>query len=70
MQQDKRPDVVDLRSYRRDRARSQAQAARRKAAPQRPSGKEPLLGSRRNAGLILALLILLGVALWFGPRMV
>ena len=64
MKQDDRPDVVDLRSYKQARARSQAQAAKARPAA---SGKEPLLGSRRNAGLLLALVILVLLAVTLGP---
>lgn len=69
MQQDKRPDVVDLRRYRQEQARSQAQAARRKPASPRPAGKEPVLGSRRNAGVILAMVLLVILVLWLGPTL-
>lgn len=60
MKDDERPAVVDLKRYRRERA----EAARRQAAP--PS--QPILGGRRNAGVILVLVALVLLALWLGPR--
>jgi hypothetical protein len=47
------PRVTDLRRYRRDRER----AKRAKPAPSRPNAKEPLLGGRKHAGLILVIVI-------------
>jgi hypothetical protein len=66
---DHRPEVVDLRRYRQT-------AAKRKApAPppppnnrgRRPGQGEPILGSRRNAGLILAIVVLVLMLLTIGP---
>ena len=51
------PRVTDLRRYRRERAR--AERAARKPARRR----EPLLGGRRNAGLILGVAIAVLIAL-------
>lgn len=63
---DDKPDVVDLRRYRERRARAEADLKRRKP---RPKGREPLLGSRRNAGVILAVVALVLLALWLGPAL-
>lgn len=52
--------ITDLRRYRRERERAQrAERASRKqaAATHRPGGPEPVLGRRRNAGLILAAVV-------------
>jgi hypothetical protein len=51
------PRVTDLRRYRRDRER----ARRAQATP--PRHNEPLLGRRRNAGLILVLVVAVLVAM-------
>jgi hypothetical protein len=51
------PRVTDLRRYRRERARAE-RAARKPAPP-----NEPLLGGRRNAGVILAVAIAVLIAL-------
>jgi hypothetical protein len=51
------PRVTDLRRYRRERERA------RRARPPRPPAGEPLFGRRRNAGVILVLVILALVAL-------
>jgi hypothetical protein len=55
------PRVTDLRRYRRERerARRAAQSARSRAT----GGNEPLLGRRKNAGLILAIVVLVIIAL-------
>jgi len=55
------PRVTDLRRYRRERERA-------KRAPAGP--REPLLGGRRNAGLVLILVIvvLVGLSLLSGHR--
>lgn len=63
MKPDEDPRVVDLRRYRKAARESAAKKAR--AAP-RP-GREPLLGSRPRAGLILALVAAAVLALWLLP---
>jgi hypothetical protein len=57
---DKDPRVTDLRRYRKARER-----ARRQPPPRPPS--QSLLGSRKHAGLILAAVILVAMALWLLP---
>jgi len=52
------PRVTDLRRYRRERERA------RRARPPKPPAAEPLLGRRRNAGLILLAAIVVMLALW------
>ena len=54
------PRVTDLRRYRRDRER-----ARRAEQSARKPTNEPLLGGRRNAGLILVLVIVVLALLSF-----
>ena len=55
---DNDPRVTDLRRYRRERERAErAEAARR--AP----SSQPVLGGRRNAGLILVVVIAILTAL-------
>jgi hypothetical protein len=51
------PRVTDLRRYRRERQRA------RHAKPTPPGQNEPLLGRRRNAGLILAIVVAVVVAM-------
>jgi hypothetical protein len=66
------PKIVDLRSYKLEaKARAaRAAAAQRKAAKLAPAGgKQPVLGARPNAGLILALFAIFFLALWLGPRL-
>lgn len=53
------PRVTDLRRYRRDRER-----ARRSAPKSRKGAREPLLGARPRAGLILILVVLALAAMW------
>jgi hypothetical protein len=54
------PRVTDLRRYRRERERARrAQAAQ----PHSSAGNEPLLGRRKNAGLILAIVVAVIVAM-------
>jgi hypothetical protein len=58
------PRVTDLRRYRRERERA-------KRAPRPANGpREPLLGGRRNAGIVLLLVIvvLVGLSLLSGHR--
>jgi hypothetical protein len=69
VKQDNEPEVVDLRRYRQaaaDRAKAKVAAA---PATNTPAGRQPLLRSRRNAGLILALAAAAFVALTFGPQL-
>lgn len=52
------PRVTDLRRYRRERERA------RRAQSQPPRAlNEPLLGRRKNAGLILALVVIVLLAM-------
>ncbi|WP_395670899.1 hypothetical protein [Phenylobacterium sp.] len=56
------PRVTDLARYRR--AREQA----RRTPPRKPQpSSERLLGGRRNAGVILAIVAIVLLALWLGP---
>lgn len=58
------PRVTDLRRYKRARERA------RRAGPAQPPpsrGHEPLLGGRRNAGAILAILVIVLLLMWLGP---
>lgn len=57
------PRVTDLRRYRRERERAERESRKRAAAQRRPGGAEPLLGRRRNAGLILVVVIAVLTAL-------
>lgn len=59
---DEDPQVTDLRRYRKAR-----EAAARKAKSARPPGA-PLLGSNPRAGLILAALLILMLAIYVLPR--
>lgn len=55
------PRVTDLSRYRRAR-----EAARRAPPPKPKSRREPILGSRPRAGLILAAVVFVVLALSFG----
>ncbi|MEO6340754.1 MAG: hypothetical protein ABIO39_11985 [Caulobacteraceae bacterium] len=56
------PRIVDLGRYRK--------ALRAKAAhAPKASARTPILGSRRGAGLILALIIAVSIAWWLIPRL-
>lgn len=57
------PRVTDLTRYRKAR---QAQARRSAKAPKAP--RAPFLGSNPRAGLILAAVVLVGLALYVLPR--
>ncbi|MFC3067736.1 hypothetical protein [Phenylobacterium soli] len=50
------PRVTDLRRYKRDRKRAE-RAKRVQSVLHGPKGAEPVLGRRRNAGLILVVVI-------------
>jgi hypothetical protein len=65
MSRDEKPDVVDLRAYKKA-AEARAKAARK--AP-RPAGTESFLGSRPHAGLILAGIALLVILVALLPRL-
>jgi hypothetical protein len=56
------PRVTDLRRYRRERARAQRAASQKPG--RRPGPKEPLLGGRPRAGLILVLVVAALLAMW------
>jgi hypothetical protein len=66
---DERDQIVDLRRYRQSAERA------RKAPPPPSRGRggpgqgEPFLGSRRNAGLILAVVLLVLLLLTLGPAL-
>lgn len=60
------PEVTDLSRYRK----AKAEAAKRKPPrpPKAPKGpKAPFLGSNPRAGLILAIVAVVLLALWLGP---
>ena len=56
------PRVTDLRRYRKARER-----ARRQPPPRPPQTRQSVLGPRKNAGLILALVLAVLAALWLLP---
>jgi hypothetical protein len=64
MKQDDPQQVVDLSRYRE--ATRRATAA--KAARPKPAS-EGMFGSRRGAPLILALIVIVALALWLGPKL-
>jgi ferric-dicitrate binding protein FerR (iron transport regulator) len=67
MSAEKKPEVIDLSRYRKAAEDKQARqtAAAKSAAP-----SHRMLGARKNAGLILVLVILACLALWLGPPLV
>jgi hypothetical protein len=59
------PEIVHL-----DRARrAKAERAKAEAALRKQAGRQPVLGSRRGAGVILVLVIVVLLALWLGPAL-
>jgi hypothetical protein len=56
------PRITDLRRYRRDRERARRAASQKPARNKGP--KEPLLGGRPRAGLILVLVVAALLAMW------
>lgn len=58
------PRVTDLRRYRKARER-----ARRQPPPKPPSQSQSFLGRRKNAGLILAAVVAVLIALWLLPAL-
>ena len=58
------PRVTDLRRYRKARER-----ARRQPPPKPPVQSQSFLGRRKNAGLILAIVAIVLLALWIGPTL-
>lgn len=69
MPQDEQPPVIDLNRYRRAAAERTRAQARPQPNVQRPPSSEGLLGNRRHAGPILAVLVLAALALTFGPAL-
>lgn len=68
--QDHRPEVVDLRRYRQAAAKRKPQAA--PPPPnrgRRPGQREPFLGPRKNAGVILLIVLAVMLALWLLPAL-
>jgi len=57
------PEVTDLSRYRKAKAE---EAKRKPPKPKAP--KQSLLGSNPRAGLILAIVAVVLLALWLGPR--
>jgi len=68
MSAEKKPEVVDLSQYKRARADAEQQT-RAKAKADAKAAREPLLGRRPKAGLILGLLILVLAAVVLLPRL-
>lgn len=67
---DHRPEVVDLRRYRQAAAKRKPQAAPPPPSPnrgRRPGQREPFLGPRKNAGVILAIVAVVLLLLTLGP---
>ena len=68
MSAEKKPEVVDLSQYKKARADAD-QSLKAKAKADAKAAREPLLGGRPRAGLILALLILGLAAAFLLPRL-
>ena len=60
------PEVTDLERYRK--AKAKAEAEKRKPPPRPKAPGQGLLGSNPRAGLILAIVVVVGLALWILPR--
>lgn len=67
-QPEEKPEVVDLRRYRQDKARA-AKAAAEKAREARAATSQPLLGSRPGAAVIIILIVAVFVAAWLAPKL-
>jgi len=62
------PRVTDLRAYKRDKQRARDRA--RRAPPPAQPGSQGFLGSRPRAGLILAAVVAVMLALWLLPALI
>jgi hypothetical protein len=60
------PEVTDLERYRKVKAK--AEAEKRKPPPRPKAPRQSFLGSNPRAGLILAVVVIVMLALWLGPR--
>ena len=60
------PEVTDLERYRK--AKAKAEAEKRKPPPRPKAPGQSFLGSNPRAGLILAIVVVVALALWLGPR--
>lgn len=58
------PEVTDLARYRK----AKAEAGKRKPPPKPKAPRQPFLGPNPRAGLILAVVVIVLLALWLGPR--
>ena len=58
------PEVTDLSRYRKAKAE---EAKRKPPKPPKPP-RQSFLGSNPRAGLILAVVVIVLLALWLGPR--
>ena len=67
-QPEEKPEVVDLRRYRQDKARA-AKAAAEKAREAQAGASQPLLGSRPGAAVIIIVIIAVFVAAWLAPKL-
>lgn len=67
-QPEEKPEVVDLRRYRQDKARA-AKAAAEKVREARASAPQPLLGSRPGAAVIIIVIVAVFVAAWLAPKL-
>ena len=67
MKSEKDPVVIDLAARRK--AAQQAKVAARKNASKPVNAGEPLLGGRPRAGLILAAVAVVALALWLLPML-
>ena len=65
----KKPEIIELDRYRKAaETRAAEAAAKAKAAQRRP--REGFLGSRRNAGWLLLLAVVVVAVLFIGPQFV
>ena len=60
------PEVTDLERYRKAKARAEAEKRRPPPRPRNPG--QSFLGSNPRAGLILAIVVIVLLALWVVPR--
>lgn len=69
-QPEEKPEIVDLRRYRQDKARA-ARAAEEKAREARKAQDkgQPILGSRPGAAVIIIVIIAVFVAAWLAPKL-
>jgi hypothetical protein len=63
------PEVTDLSRYRKAKAEEAKRRPPKPKAPKPGSSGQSFLGSNPRAGLILAIIVVVLLALWLGPML-